>query len=111
MIEPKDIGRPVIYRSHGGDKNEAGIICGLNSAVIFVRYAGRQHLEATYPRDLEFIQPATLCSGGSAEQKARHFYDQVLAKTSLDPSQISNAIDQDWTAYLPLVVDAMPVAA
>lgn len=59
MINPTqaDIGRMVRYQGgHPEDKDE-GVITSFNEKVVFVRYHGKQHSQATDRRDLTWTTP------------------------------------------------------
>lgn len=58
MIDPTeaDIGRGVYYTGnrYPGGKTEPGVITSFNNAVVFVRYDGKRHSQATSREDLEW---------------------------------------------------------
>lgn len=60
MIEPtsKDVGRKVVYTGnrYPGGKLEEGVITGINSVAVFVRYGSEYTAKATDRADLEWTK-------------------------------------------------------
>jgi hypothetical protein len=99
------IGWPVVYRSPGGETVEAGVVFGLNSEFVFVRYAGEHQPKATPRANLQLVpqQPNYGAAGRSLEDRARDLAREVFSGTTMDPARIEAAVEREWGYFMVLL--------